>query len=216
MEYGKLERELIELCREYPPDFDAIHAKIAEGADVNAGDVYSNIVSEIIYNYGWIYDSSDGSVHKANSGEYLPAIVKILLDAGFDVSHCDGAYGGDALWNLIFSPACKACFKVAEMLLKAGANPRYIPPDECDDVIEAVRYDGLFTMHETLMYGGSQESLSSGEFIYRLYIFMRDWPETTVDRCLVCWPKMKFEEWKHKWPLNLENYLFDATMENEM
>ena len=213
MEYGKLEQELIDLCLTYPPDFDAIRGKIAEGADVNAGATDSNIISEILYNYGW--DWEGGTPNIGYSGEYLPRIVQILLDAGFEVSHCGGAYGGDALWNLVFAPPCRACFEVAEILLKAGANPRYIPPDDYEDVLEAVRFHGALAMDDSLTWGSGQEDLTEGEFAYRLYLFLRDWPMTTIDKCLGNWPKMKFEEWKHTWPLDLAEYLLTESTEDK-
>lgn len=208
MEYGKLERELIELCRAYPPNFDAIRAKITEGADVNAGEIYSNIVSEILYDYGWLCGCGDEN--EMCSGEYLPAIIKICLDAGFDVSRFAGAYGGDALWSLVFTPSCREIFEVAEMLLKAGADIRYIPPDEFEDVLEAIRFDGLFEIDETR----AQYGLARGELTYRLFLFLRDWPETTIEKCFRGWPKLKLEDRKFIRSLDLEEYLLADAAKN--
>ncbi len=158
--FGKLENELIELCQKCPPDLEAIRAKIAEGADVNANDgdewTKKSLLAEIIYNFG--YDEEDLKI-KVVGCQYLCDVIRIILDAGFDVTLDEGRYGAMALSHLIFCYTDKHVLDAAQLLLNAGADPRIAPyadePKETTIMIvdfdASVRlYDGDFEEYEIL------------------------------------------------------------------
>lgn len=155
--FGKLENELIELCHQCPPDLKAIQAKIAEGADINAhdGEQYakSSLLAEVICNFG--YSELPQNV-QPYSCEYLPAVIKIFLDAGFDVQLDEGRYGAMALGDLIFCYTDKYIFDAATLLLDAGADPTIIPyeDDPSESVLEMIRFDAWFRSTE----GDKEES----------------------------------------------------------
>ena len=152
--FGKLENELIELCHQYPPNLDAIKAKIAEGADVNAYDddrtVKTSLLAEVIYNYGW--NLSDKNSAEDYNCEYLPAIVTIILDAGFDVALDDGRYGAMALAHLRFCATDRRILEVAKLLLNAGADPHVAPYEDepYGSAIEDIRFETQIYPDETV------------------------------------------------------------------
>ena len=126
--FGKLEEELIDLCQQCPPDLEAIRAKIAEGADVNANDgdewVKKSLLAEIIYNFG--YDEEDLKI-KEFGCQYLCDVIRIILESGFDVTLDEGRYGAMALSHLIFCYTDEHVLDAAQLLLNAGADPRIAP-----------------------------------------------------------------------------------------
>lgn len=128
---GELEKQLIDLCHQCPPDLEAIKAKIAEGADVNAnnGGAISrdSLLSEVIYHFGYI----DLDNHSEKYGcKFLPDVIKIILDAGFNVTLDEGKYGAMCLSNLILCVIDKYILDAAKLLLDAGADANIAPYDD--------------------------------------------------------------------------------------
>lgn len=116
--FGKLEDELIEAGKAYPPDFEKMKELLASGADINAistkEEPDESILSIIILGYP---ETDDGD------GRYLPELCSFFLANGFDVHRSDGAFGACCLQNLTWSSYDRYILEAAKVLLRAGADP---------------------------------------------------------------------------------------------
>lgn len=147
--YRPIDRQLIDACQEYPPDFIKIRGLLAQGADVNAvsaSDPDETLLGGIIYAYPQILDLQDAcegcedencegcSLHAIDpDGKYLPQIVQFFLENGFDPSREDGRAGARALSSLILSSRDLYILDACKLLLSAGADPQrpcFIGEDE--------------------------------------------------------------------------------------
>lgn len=150
--FGDLENQLIDLCHQCPPDFEAIKAKIAEGADVNAYDCYGeevkhSVLAEVIHNFGYAEDKD----FEKYGCQHLTEVIQIFLDAGFDVRLDEGRYGAMALSNLKFCYTDKHILDAANLLFGAGADPSILPylgEPPSETVYEIIRFDASFREHE--------------------------------------------------------------------
>ncbi|MBQ6431202.1 MAG: hypothetical protein IJJ99_04935 [Oscillospiraceae bacterium] len=105
-EFGKLEDDLLRLCKADQPDYDQIRKVIADGANVNAVNRDGrNLLSAEFWNC-------------CASGEKFPQITKLLLDNGFDAER----FGLACISQLIFSTYDEGIFYAAKLLLEAGAK----------------------------------------------------------------------------------------------
>ncbi|MEG2857768.1 MAG: hypothetical protein RR994_04045, partial [Clostridia bacterium] len=117
--YGDLGDKLISECEKEKPDF--AHAKdlIAQmdTISISNDDGSENILSEIIMGYPG--EAADG----IGSGENLPAVIRLFLDSGFDLSMNSGYFGRKCLRNLAWSSYDKYTLDAAKILLDAGVDP---------------------------------------------------------------------------------------------
>jgi len=142
--YGLLEDALIDACTEFPPDFAKIRRMIQAGANLNAvsskdSKEEGNILSEIIKGLSWggesIYliceECEEETCEKCElkdeeiDGRWLPSIVELFLQNGFDLGRRGGSVGADCLKSLTWSTYDKYILDAAKILLKAGADPTY-------------------------------------------------------------------------------------------
>lgn len=139
MSFGKLEYLLLDECQKYPPDFEKIQQLIDEGADVNASDDDDNMLSYLFFAYTddllVDYLIKNGRKKEINNYQgdkifdcrYLPQIVRLFLENGFDVNKIANPggkypcpYGGTALADLAYAGGDEHCVEVAKLLLDAG------------------------------------------------------------------------------------------------
>lgn len=141
--YGPLENQLVDACKEYPPDFEKIRSLIAQGADLNAASVSDpdeNMLSQIILGYPEIAELHEACVrctddncdgcglnYRDADGRYLPQIIALFLENGFDVSKNERRFGAMCLQNLTWSSYDKYILDGTKLLLKAGATPNISP-----------------------------------------------------------------------------------------
>ena len=105
-QFGTLEDELVRLCETDEPNWDAIKALIARGANVNAQDAAKAcLLSEVIY-YG------------SESGEKTLQLVKLFLESGFDAKK----FGLNVIGTLVFSTYDRYIFDAAKLMIRAGAT----------------------------------------------------------------------------------------------
>ena len=144
---SKLEKELIELCHQCPPDIEAVNAKIAEGADVNAMTSYEPVLADVICGFGKKLTEYG---YEDYSCQLLPDIVRVFLDAGYDVSRNNGFHGGFALFELTNCCPGPEILDAARILLDAGADPDVCPFDDEpeDTVIDLIWYESDFQAME--------------------------------------------------------------------
>lgn len=147
--FGKLENELIEAGKEYPPNYEKMLELLAAGANINATsteeDPDESILSTIILGYpeieapeacehcekegknpcGECLDSFEGT----HDGRYLPDICDFFLKNGFDVHGSNNAFGSRCIMNLTWSSYDRYILDATKILLRAGANPDYEDED---------------------------------------------------------------------------------------
>lgn len=149
MSYGLYENELLRECQTYPPNLHKIQTLITNGANVNASDNDDILLGEIIMGYGWrarpkcddcekedeACDTCPENADNHYGGFYLPVLIKLFLDNGFDASVRDGAYGGICLRSLSWSSYDKYILEAAKLLLDAGADPEYKMEEDVESVL---------------------------------------------------------------------------------
>lgn len=140
--------ELVDACQLYPPDFDEIRALLAAGVDLNqSSGGGENLLETILLgnpDKRAVCDGCDGEdceqCHKGDDmdGRYLPVLVRLLLDSGFDAARDGGAAGARCIDSLVFSSHDRYILDAARLLLAAGANPCYQEPDGTLILFESV------------------------------------------------------------------------------
>jgi len=145
--YGELGNELIDACRDYPPDFSRIKELLDLGIDLNmssAEENDENMLSEIIKGYPDVRElqeiycsqceDEDCDACSLNfpdaDGRYLPQIIKLFLDYGFDCSRNEGKEGEKCFINLTWSSYDRYILDAAKIFLQAGVNPEGNPYDD--------------------------------------------------------------------------------------
>lgn len=140
-DYRPIDRQLIDACREYPPDFIKIKNLLDQGADVNATSVADEnqcLLSEVIYRYPELLelravccercDDEDCNGceldHPDADGRYLPLIIQFFLEHGFDAK---GRMGAVCLQNLTWSSDDRYILDACNLLMAAGADPGMVP-----------------------------------------------------------------------------------------
>ena len=151
--YGEFGNKLIELFRSGAPDFNAAEELIRQGVDLNAigKDDDENILSEILSGYWWsehgdtISDACDDCDEShcddcehnrnlnPNLGASMCAIIRFLLDQGFEVNKRDGCFGAQCLRALTLSTFDRYMIEATKLLLDAGAKNRTISPTSTDE-----------------------------------------------------------------------------------
>lgn len=135
-------QKLADACKAYPPDLDKIRVMLDSSIDLNVvspNDDEENLLSEIFLGYpDECYFDRIYSVDEYPDGRYLPEIVKLFLEHGFDCSCDNGKAGGLCLMNLTFSSHDKYILDAAKLLLQAGADPLCDAYDSDEDVISWV------------------------------------------------------------------------------
>lgn len=137
--FGELGNELVDECRNYPPDFEKIYALLNGGVDLNVVDEEydENILATIIYGYPEINELRDSYCESCKGedcnvcslnvsdadGRFLPEIVRMILEHGFDCSNLNGKAGLSCLQNLTGSSHDKYILDAAKLLLDYGVDP---------------------------------------------------------------------------------------------
>lgn len=146
--YGDIGNRLLDACIKYAPDFQLVKELLNSGIDLNMiseknrnepQDKNETILSEIILNYtesldrsycqGCERDICYGCTRHGSDGQYLPEIVRLFLEYGFDCSAHGGLAGAICLQNLTWSTYDEYILDAAKLLLKAGARPDCIVCD---------------------------------------------------------------------------------------
>lgn len=179
MDNGRpIDLQLIDACREYPPDPSKIKALLERGADINGVWHDESIVSQILYGYPQfrdpqcdfaatcIADSCGGCENrKANKdGAYLPFLMRFLLENGLDVSSADGRVGAFALEGLKLSSCDRYVLDACRELLLAGADPSLCPyADDNESVLTSIGFEGCLYDTE-----GNQKRAAIYNTMYRM------------------------------------------------
>ncbi len=155
--YSDIGDKIINACSDYPPDFKKITDLLNTGFDLNTLSPHGyndNMLSDIIDSYPstrelrYVYCEScrEASCEDCDlnypeaDGRYLPYIVKLFLEHGFDCSKDNGKAGAQCLANLISSSSDKYILDAAKLLLEAGADPNFIIFDDTNEsVLEYVK-----------------------------------------------------------------------------
>lgn len=145
--YGDKGNRLITLLKTYPPDLRRAKELIDDGIDINSEstkDNGENMLSEIFLGYPWsaaeeaACDSCTTmdcdncprpAVPDDMDGRYLPEIIKLFLNSGFDVTRDGGRVGGRCLLNLTWASYDKYILDATKLLLHAGVDPNVKPDD---------------------------------------------------------------------------------------
>lgn len=149
--YGEIGDKIIDLCADYPPDFGKIIELMETGFDLNtlcdAEGYYENMLAKVFYGYpdiiGFREDVCEKCIDEScegcslnypeADGRYLPHIVKLFLEHGFDCSRNNGRMGSVCLSYFIWSSRDKYILEAAKILLEAGANPEAISYEDSND-----------------------------------------------------------------------------------
>lgn len=150
--YGDIGNRLVNACTDFPPDFQLIKELLNSGIDLHMVseankddpyDKYETMLSEIIKDHadfcgddncqGCPKDSCYGCSHRIPDGRYLPEIVRLFLEKGFDCSAQNNRIGAVCLQNLTWSTYDEYILDAAKFLLKAGAKPDCIIEDFPED-----------------------------------------------------------------------------------
>ena len=129
--FGKLENELIEAGKEYPPNYEKMRELLAAGANINAisteEDPEESLLSTIILGYPEIDATKEclDNLGGRPDGRYLPDICDFFLQNGFDVHGSNDAFGSYCIMNLTWSSYDRYILDATKILLHAGANPDY-------------------------------------------------------------------------------------------
>lgn len=158
--YRPIDKQLLEACQDYPPDFGVIKALLEQGADVNAvsaADPDECLLTEIIFDYPWIFwmredacarcedENCDGcSLNYPDAdGRYLPQIIRLFLEHGFDARSRMGAM---ALVDLTHCHRDRYILDCCKLLLSAGASPEMAPySDDNESSLSAVGLKAFMT-----------------------------------------------------------------------
>lgn len=162
-DHQTIDRQLIDACREYPPDFIKIKSLLDQGADVNKVSADESVLSEILFSYPQIRDaqcrfsadcySESCAGCKWNKtgadGRYLPLLMQFLLENGLDVTEHDGRTGAFALSELRFSDYDRYAVDACKLLLTAGADPLIAPyVNDSETALTAIGFEGFFNSSE--------------------------------------------------------------------
>ena len=148
-DFGETEDRLRDACNVYPPDFAEIERLMAQCADISVvaeKDPDESILSDIILWYPDVAVIKQLDQDEPLNGRYLPQIVKLFLDHGFDVHRGEGRVGAKCLSNLMHSSKDVYMLEAEKLLLDAGADPT-IRIDEYD-AIEAYWGEESFLFSE--------------------------------------------------------------------
>lgn len=142
--YRPIDNQLVAACQEYPPDFCKIRSLLDQGADVNAisaTDEDECLLSEIILGYPRIAelladdcgdcDNNDADHPKAD-GRYLPLIIQVFLEQGFDAT---GRMGAICLQNLSWASYDQYILDACKLLMAAGADPNAITFSDDEETV---------------------------------------------------------------------------------
>lgn len=142
--YGEIGNRLVHECIAYSPDLRLIRELLGSGIDLNMvseenkkndWDKYETMLSEIIMDHADSYENNKGFCrdcekdicygcpHRSPDGRYLPEIVRLFLEYGFDCSAQEDMAGVICLKNLTWASYDEYILDAAKLLLKAGANP---------------------------------------------------------------------------------------------
>lgn len=139
-DYRPIDEQLMAACQEYPPDFCKIRSLLDQGADVNATsatDKNECLLSEIILGYPRIAELLAGggnrdTDHPKADGRYLPLIIQIFLERGFDAT---GRMGAMCLQNLTWASYDRYILDACKLLMAAGADPNATPYLHDDETV---------------------------------------------------------------------------------
>lgn len=161
-DYRPIDLQLIDVCQQYPPDFEQIRQLLLQGADVNAvsaNDPDESVMSHVICSYPQapgsqracgeckeIHCNECGLYVPNADGKYLPQMIQFFLEHGFDVTQRDGLSGALALQSLIFAFSDPYILDACKLLLRAGADPSLCLYDE--SVLSAVAGEASFRASE--------------------------------------------------------------------
>lgn len=171
--FTQAEKNFIDLCHEFPPNLDLIHQKLKNEINPNAFEEdYSNVtcrtylLPEVIYNFG--FDENNFKIKRVGC-RYLPDIIRLFLEAGFDPSNDCGRAGSDAIASLIFCLPDYYLLPSAELLLAAGADPKIANASDepYEDAIERIHFEA-FVLH-------TQADFHEAKIFYRLQEFIEDY-----------------------------------------
>lgn len=151
--YRSIDKQLLEACQDYPPDFGMIKALLEQGADVNAvsaTDPDECLFTEIIFDYpliSWMREDACARCEDENcdggglnypdaDGRYLPRIIRLFLEHGFDARSRMGAM---VLVDLTHCHRNRYILDCCKPLLSAGASPEMAPySDDKESSLSAV------------------------------------------------------------------------------
>lgn len=160
--YRPIDRQLIDACQAYPPDFTAIRRLVMQGADVNAvsaNDADDCVLSEIIFGYPEISELRAAYCESCKDencvgcsldipdadGRYLPQIIQFFLENGFDVTRDNGFAGARVLESLKLSSFDRYILDGCKLLLHAGADPSLSGyTDDDESVLSSVATEASF------------------------------------------------------------------------
>lgn len=138
LHFGELEDRIRDACNEYPPDLDEIGRLMEQCGDLtitSAEDPEENMLSDIILWYPeqrelkvfceqCTDDSCEGcGIAGEFDGRWLPQIVRLFLQHGFDVRRNNGMAGRMCLEQLVLSSGDAYAIEAEKLLLEAGADP---------------------------------------------------------------------------------------------
>ncbi|MCR5814367.1 MAG: hypothetical protein K6G15_07735 [Desulfovibrio sp.] len=175
--FTKAEEDFIDLCLAYPPDLGLIRKKLASEIDPNAyeetecnnGEIDKEfLIFKVIYTFGFVESDLENGV-KVVGCRYLPDVIRLFLEAGFDPAQDEGRAGSYALGHFIFCATDRYLIPAAKLLLDAGADPRIAPTidEPYEDALEMIRFDASVRGLD----GDHHESKT----LYELYEFMENY-----------------------------------------
>lgn len=195
-DYRPIDRQFIDACREYPPDFIKIKRLLDQGADVNKVSADESVIGEILFSYPQIRDTNCRFAadcyaescagckwNKTGAdGQYLPPLMQFLLENGLDVTKCDGRVGAFALSELRFSDYDRYAIDVCKLLLTAGADPLVAPSaGDNESALTAIGFEGFFNSSEN-----PKESVID-ETMYRIMKAKSEGKDfAQIEHCDVC------------------------------
>ena len=153
--YRPIDKQLLDACQAYPPDFGVIKALLEQGADVNAvsaNDPDECLLTDIIFDHpsiSWMREDACarcedetcdgcGLNYPDADGRYLPQIIQLFLEHGFDARSRMGAM---ALVELTHCHRDRYILDCSKLLLSAGASPEMAPySDSNESALSAVGF----------------------------------------------------------------------------
>lgn len=162
-DYRPIDRQLIDACREYPPDFARIKCMLDGGADINQASEDESTIGEILFCYPQVRDihckffnncftqSCAGCNWNKTGvdGRYLPLLIQFLLENGLDITAHEGRVGAFSLSELRFSDYDRYAVDACRILLSAGADPLIVPNlGDDESALTAIGFEGFFNSSE--------------------------------------------------------------------
>ncbi|MBR6651798.1 MAG: hypothetical protein IKL30_01370, partial [Anaerotignum sp.] len=136
--FSDMENRLIEEARMIPPRLGVIEECLRAGADLNKIGAERNVFLTILEYYGEYVDEN-GDVRE--TGEYLPALLKLFFRYGVDIK-VKNEDEMSAAWCFVWPTATdQAMLEAAELLLQKGmkANARYQNETPLDYLEESLK-----------------------------------------------------------------------------